>query len=104
MMYKCPRCLESKPQSEFHRSSTVKRGFQYYCKPCQNELNRIKREYRKQHGPSIIISDKVCAKCNNRKPISQFPIKRDASDGYVSYCKPCWVKITKLAQARQKKS
>jgi len=100
-MYKCPRCKVSKPESEFHRSSSVKRGFQYYCKPCQNTMSEERRSQRKANGPTIIRDSKVCAKCKTKKPISQFGIYRSAADGHVSYCKPCWVVITQKAQAKQ---
>lgn len=103
MEYRCPSCKESKPESEFHRSSTVKRGFQYYCKPCQNRMSEERRAHRKANGPTIIRTSKVCAKCNNKKPVSQFPVYRSAADGYGSYCKPCWVVITQKAQARQRR-
>jgi len=103
MQYKCPKCKVSKPESEFHRSSSVKRGFQYYCKPCQNRMSEERRSHRKANGPTIIRDAKVCAKCNNKKPISQFPVYRSAADGHGSYCKPCWVVITQKAQARQRR-
>jgi len=102
-MYKCPRCEELKPESEFHRSSTVKRGFSYYCKPCQNNMSRERRQRRIESGPTIIRTSKVCAKCWNLKPVSQFSKYRGSADGFVSYCKPCWVVITQKAQAKQRK-
>jgi len=102
-MYRCPSCKELKPESEYHRSSTVKRGFQYYCKPCQNTKSEAKRQDRIRNGPTVIRTSKVCAKCNNQKPISQFGKYKSAADGHVSYCKPCWVKITQKAQAKQRK-
>ena len=101
-MYRCPKCKESKPESEFHRSSTVKRGFQYYCKPCENTMNEQRRQQRIENGPSIIRDAKTCAKCKTKKPISQFGIYRSAADGRMSYCKTCWVIITKKAQAKQR--
>ena len=99
---KCPKCDEFKLFNEFHNSKRSLNGLQYYCKVCQNEKSKNQREHRKIHGPSVIITAKVCAKCKNKKPVSQFPIKRDAADGYVSYCKPCWLNVTKKAQQRQR--
>lgn len=101
-MYRCPSCKEHKPESEFHRSSSIKRGFAYYCKVCQNAMSKKKREDRVLNGPTIIRTSKVCAKCWNLKPISQFSKYRGSADGHVSYCKPCWVKITQKAQAKQR--
>jgi len=102
-MYRCASCKESKPESEFHRSSAVKRGFQYYCKPCQNSKTEVRRKKRIANGPTIIRDSKVCQKCKNLKPISQFPNYKSSADGHISYCKPCWVTITQKAQARQRK-
>lgn len=104
MLYRCPSCTESKPESEFHRATWVKRGFSYYCKPCQNAKTKKKRMERSANGPTVIRTSKVCAKCLNLKPVSQFPKNKGTSDGFVSYCKPCWVKITLKAQAKQRLS
>ena len=99
-MYKCPKCKIDKPKTEFHNSSTIKRGFAYYCKQCANDKNKIKRQKRREFGPTIFRESKVCFKCKNLLPISQFPKNRNTADGYVSYCKPCWVVITRKAQLK----
>ena len=67
-------------------------------------MSEERRKSRVANGPTIIRDSKVCAKCKNKKPISQFPIYRSAADGHGSYCKPCWVVITQKAQAKQRKS
>ena len=102
-MYRCPNCKEEKSKFEFHKSSTVKRGFQYYCKPCQNKMSEERRKKRIANGPTIIRDSKVCPRCNNLKPISQFGKYKSSADGHVSYCKPCWVIITQNAQRKQRK-
>lgn len=101
-MYRCPSCKETKAATEFHKSSRVKRGLQYYCKPCINRMSEERRQQRVKNGPTIVRTSKVCPKCNTQKPISQFGIYRSAADGHVSYCKPCWVKITQKAQAKKR--
>lgn len=103
MQYKCPSCQEFKEESEFHRAKHVKRGFSYYCAVCQNAKTKQQREKRKANGPTIIRTSKVCAKCHNLKPVSQFGKSVNTPDGLVNYCKPCWVDITRKAQARAKK-
>jgi hypothetical protein len=102
-MYRCPSCKETKSASEFHKSSRIKRGLQYYCKPCINRMSETRRQQRIKNGPTVIRDSKVCAKCKTKKPISQFGIYRSAADGHVSYCKPCWVAITQKAQAKQRR-
>jgi hypothetical protein len=102
-MYKCPSCKEIKPGTEFHKSSKIKRGLQYYCKICINRMSEERRQKRIAIGPTVIRDSKICAKCKTKKPISQFGIYRSAADGHVSYCKPCWVTITQKAQAKQRR-
>ena len=33
----CPRCKETKPLNDFHKSCDTLHGYQVYCKPCQYE-------------------------------------------------------------------
>jgi hypothetical protein len=33
---RCPRCKQTKPLSEFHKSNATLHGYQVYCKACQN--------------------------------------------------------------------
>jgi hypothetical protein len=66
-------------------------------------MTRERRQRRIESGPTIIRTSKVCAKCWNLKPVSQFSKYRGSADGFVSYCKPCWVVITQKAQAKQKR-
>lgn len=101
-MYKCPKCKETKPLSEFHKSITLKRGHQYYCKPCQNGMSEARRQQRIANGPTLIRDSKVCPRCKTKKPMSQFGKYRSSPDGHIHYCKPCWVIITQKAQAKQR--
>ena len=102
MEYKCPKCKVLKSESEFHRSSRVKRGFQYYCKTSQNTMSEERRQKRIANGPTLIRDSKVCPRCNTKKPISQFGKYKSSPDGHIHYCKPCWVIITQKAQAKQR--
>lgn len=104
MFKKCPSCKETKAYSEYYLSRRMKNGIQVYCKVCCNVKDKAKRESRKTNGPTVKRDSKECQKCHNIKPIGQFPIKRDGADGHLSYCKPCWVRITRLAQLRQAKT
>lgn len=103
MFKRCPDCEQTKPYSDYYVSRTTKIGIQVYCKDCSNAKNRANHERRKANGPSIKRDSKECLNCNSIKPISQFGKKTVASDGHMPYCKPCWVSITKKAQARQLK-
>lgn len=100
MIKKCPRCQITKHRDDFYRSKRTNSGLQVYCKQCNSELDKNKREWRKEHGPTIQRDSKICARCQSQKPKSQFGRRTDSPDGMMSYCKPCWVKITTLAQLR----
>jgi hypothetical protein len=97
---RCPTCKETKPLTEYFKSVTTKTGVQGYCKKCQTVVDRKMRERRKLEGPTIIRQSKVCQICNNTKPVSQFGVRRDAADGLMSYCKPCWTIYVKNAQRK----
>jgi len=40
MTMQCGKCGRSKPQSEFNRANTSKRGYQTNCRECQREYRR----------------------------------------------------------------
>lgn len=91
----CTKCNIEKESTEFHKRSGSKDSLQSWCKICLRADNRRMEAFRYRNGPTIIRDAKVCQRCMNKKPISQFPKKRSSADGYASYCKPCWViKIT----------
>ena len=41
----CPRCSETKPDSEFYNSSKTKDGLRWYCKECCKELKSNDPKY-----------------------------------------------------------
>lgn len=96
----CPKCKESKDLSLFYKASRLKSGVQVYCKECQNSADKIARQRRREQGPTIHRDAKICCQCNNKKPISQFGVRRDSPDGHLSYCKPCWTDYVKKAKKR----
>lgn len=100
---RCPRCELIKPLDEYFKLARSKQGVQGYCKNCQKEQDKIARDNRKLNGPSIIRNSKECQICHNVKPIGQFGIRRDNSDGHLSYCKPCWTEYVKKAKIRNKR-
>lgn len=102
MLKQCPKCKEVKNLDEYHYSSYTHNNRQGYCKVCMNAMDKIKREFRKANGPTIIKTNKICNRCKEDKPIDQFGLKRDASDGHLSYCKPCWVKYVRAIQIKSK--
>ena len=100
-MKTCPKCKETKDAFKFYKTKYTKDRLSVYCRICQNIRDKQQRESRKQNGPGIVIKEKQCRKCKDTKPVDQFPIKRDAYDGYVSYCKVCWNIYVKAAQKKR---
>jgi len=100
---KCPSCGITKTSDEFWISRTAKNGLQTYCIECYKVKDKASRMKRRLSGPSIQRTQKICNRCQQMKPISQFGVRRDAADGRLSYCKPCWVTYVQLAQLKSKK-
>lgn len=46
----CSRCHRTLPVTEFYKKSGTPDGLQYYCKHCQNEINKVSN--RKRRLPS----------------------------------------------------
>lgn len=53
----CIRCQETKPLTDFSRSSASSDGCQTYCKPCVLDYMRARR------GPPVPLPEKDCATC-----------------------------------------
>jgi hypothetical protein len=98
----CNRCNQTRPLTEYHKLSKAKDGVQAYCKECQSDIDKKARAFRRANGPSVIKNSKECNICHQIKPIGQFGVRRDASDGRISYCKPCWTQYVKKAQKKIK--
>lgn len=97
----CSRCREVKEDNQFYKTKYLKSGLTSHCRSCQHEMDKNKRLLYKLKGPTIIKTKKMCPRCQKMKTIDEFGIKRDSADGRVSYCKPCWVIITTLAQRKR---
>lgn len=86
----CPSCGETKPTSEFSRNNGRKDGLQFYCKACQAAMNVAYRETRKKAYADVVVpAVKVCARCGEEKPASEFYVDKRRKDGLYSHCKMC---------------
>lgn len=47
-LFSCNSCPISKPRSEFYKSASNKRGFDYICKRCKNQKNKDWRDRKKR--------------------------------------------------------
>ena len=46
----CKHCHRTLPVTEFYKKSGTPDGLQYYCKQCQNELNKNRQRKKKAFG------------------------------------------------------
>lgn len=88
----CRDCKELKPLTEFHRDSK-KDGFAVYCKPCKNaRLRATVNRYRQRNDYELpaAIGTKICGRCKDEKPLTEFGRRKSTPDGFCYCCKPCW--------------
>ncbi|MDA3832078.1 MAG: hypothetical protein PF495_01645 [Spirochaetales bacterium] len=95
----CTKCGEVKEIGEFHKNKRNKGGLNRICKPCQREYNNSL--YRKsarcvEHKSAQALAKarlesglKLCSKCKNIKPISEFCKSPDHIGGLTGQCKSC---------------
>ncbi len=101
MQKKCPRCKEIKSLDDYHYSKYSYNKRQVYCKVCNNQLDKIKREKCKSNGPTLTRTHKICTTCKIDKPLEEYPVSKDKPDWHLGYCKKCW---TAYVKARKPKS
>jgi hypothetical protein len=90
-LFFCPRCLEYKSRGEFRIDNRT--GWpQYYCKPCESALNRLRykkmekgKTHKRQHptNPNLFL----CIKCQEYKPRECFSFQKGSVLGIKSCCK-----------------
>lgn len=80
---KCRKCGQEKETTEFRRG---KRS----CRDCEKiyQKERLERLYNRQ-GTSHIPTTKICGRCKEEKPASEFSPDNHIIDGLRSKCKEC---------------
>jgi hypothetical protein len=91
-LYRCPKCKEAKPATEFYKAANGKSTISSYCKSCTHVVNievsrAIGRKPKKYLNPDA--TEKECASCHVVKPIDTFHRDRTNTDGLWVYCKDC---------------
>lgn len=90
----CSKCKIEKPIKDFNKKG-VRGYWKSYCKECENEYARIRRQKRGSSGIGkrkiypVYIDAKICRKCNTKKPAGEFYKQNGSSDGLRSWCKKC---------------
>ena len=99
-MKKCRRCQIEKPESDFYANNHNPDKLHSYCKPCLIEVdrdNRWKRSGQRGYVRTRVVQPvngcaRICTKCREEKPVSEFSTNGlDPKGGqkYRSLCKPC---------------
>ena len=91
-MKRCPRCTQTKPLDEFHRSSKSPDGRQGYCKTCVRDDQRERAEAHPRKNRRRVPAPegyKWCADCDTIKRLDEFANNRRTADGHAQYCKGC---------------
>lgn len=58
--------------------------------------------HRKEGVVTVELAQKVCPKCGERKPLSEFHRRSASPDGHQNYCKPCCITSTRESQSRRR--
>ncbi|MFF3348628.1 endonuclease VII domain-containing protein [Streptomyces sp. NPDC002779] len=89
---RCVRCGEDKPYAAFARKRSNLDGLQHHCRDCASDYHRqqqlsLGRKVRPKVG--VPEGHKLCLKCGEVKPWSEWHRNATASDGLSTRCKAC---------------
>ena len=75
-MINCTKCEIEKEESEFRSRTSSKRGYQYWCKQCENEANKARYtpKPKKEKESKEINKEEVAAKAKERMLKSRYGI------------------------------
>ncbi|MFK4120743.1 endonuclease VII domain-containing protein [Streptomyces longwoodensis] len=88
----CARCGEYKPRTAFARRRSNLDGLQRHCRDCASDYHRTRQEnLGRKVRPKIEVPDghKLCLRCGEVKPWSEWHRNASASDGLSTRCKSC---------------
>ena len=86
----CARCGETKPLDDYHKSKQRKDGRVSYCRPCQAERHRARRQadgkpVRQPADPE----GRVCRGCHEWLPWDSYGPHSTGLNGRTARCKTC---------------
>ncbi|MFK0283434.1 endonuclease VII domain-containing protein [Streptomyces sp. NPDC090499] len=88
----CVRCGEVKPHAAFARKRSNLDGLQHHCRDCSSDYHRARQEsLGRKVRPKVDVPEghKLCLKCGEVKPWSEWHRNATASDGLSTRCKSC---------------
>jgi len=91
---RCTKCGVIKPTEEFHKHHGGIGVVRPDCKSCKIRLVRqyeleIKSGMRMVHRPIDPVKAKKCSRCRIEKPVSEYYVRRDRTNGRKSECIEC---------------
>lgn len=106
----CRICKKEKPLTEFPVRMDRKGGRTSQCSDCMAESQAVRREqYRKRasgRGPAM-TGMKRCPRCEQEKPVTEFPTNPNTADGRQRLCSVCYTErqheyyLARKARSRQ---
>ncbi|MEU6272118.1 endonuclease VII domain-containing protein [Streptomyces populi] len=88
----CVRCGEAKPRAAFARKRSNLDGLQHHCRDCASDYHRKRQlSLGRKVRPQVEVPEghKLCLKCGEVKPWSEWHRNATASDGLSTRCKAC---------------
>ena len=85
----CSLCHESKLREEFNNCRTAVDGLFGYCKSCTKLKNAQYKAKTRQTRPTEPLTEQVCKRCEQTKPISSFKAHSQSLTGYGKICVEC---------------
>lgn len=91
LMKKCARCHQTKKCGQFYNDRSRPDGLSTKCKDCDRQQRAVRRKnFRERKAKSVPkISSKLCGKCGQTKPPSDFYVVFSNTDGLSYLCKLC---------------
>lgn len=90
----CSKCGEVKLRLDFYKDKARKDGLYPACKACHNVRTSVYADKTKTIKKTL--THQVCKDCNTNKPVSEFTARPTSASGYLSVCKPCRNKKTRV--------
>jgi hypothetical protein len=101
-MKKCPKCRQSKEDSEFSKNRSRRNGLSDWCKKCERKRVRkyqdekrggkpSKKHYKYEQTHRVVyeVKQKRCRKCMKWKAESEFHRHRRNKNGLDFRCRAC---------------
>ena len=85
----CRRCKQDLGVDLFHKSKSRSDGFSIWCKTCEREHRRDLYHKRKESLKENTAIEKVCKRCKENKPSSEYWRNYDRADGLSTWCISC---------------